>query len=86
MPECKCGSRGVPGYAPGQHATWGCPLRFIKVFGFCPGFLPSGHRDLAQWQGDCLNRAGKDAWAALIESEEIQLPSGDWARAPNFRA
>jgi hypothetical protein len=79
MPECKCGLRGVPRYVPGQHATWDCPLRFIKVFGFCPGFLPSGHRDLAQWQGDCLNRAGKDAWVALIESEEIPLPSGDWA-------
>jgi hypothetical protein len=85
-PECKCGLRGIPGYVPGQHATWDCPLRFVKVFGFCPGFLPSGHRDLAQWQGDCLNRAGRDAWAALIESEEIPLPAGDFARAPNFRA
>jgi hypothetical protein len=86
LPGCHCGNQGIASYSPGPHATWDCPLRYVKVFGFCPGFLPSGLRDLSQWQGDTLTRAAKDAWAAFIDFEEIPLPTGDWARAPNFRA
>jgi hypothetical protein len=86
LPGCHCGNQGIASYSPGPHATWDCPLRYVKIFGFCPGFLPSGLRDLSQWQGDTLTRAAKDAWAAFIDFEELPLPTGDWARAPNFRA
>ena len=37
-PPCCCGSWGNPGYHPGPHTTWDCPLRYIQRYGSCPGF------------------------------------------------
>jgi hypothetical protein len=65
--QCKCSLGTI-------HAIWGCPIRFIKVFGICPGFLPDGRRASAQWRGDSLTRAAKDAWVTLIEDEQIPMP------------
>jgi hypothetical protein len=66
-PQCKC-------LLGTLHATWDCPLRYIKLFGYCPGFLPDGSRDPAQWRGDNLTRAAKDAWITLIHFEELPMP------------
>ena len=84
-PVCGCAnSCGVPNI--GLHATWDCPLRYWKSFQRCPGFLPSGARDPAQWTGDRLTRAAKDAWLALIAEEELPLPADLGARPPPFHS
>ena len=74
-PACRCsGSAAGSGSTP--HAIWDCPLRYIAVFGKCPGFRIDGSRDPAQWNGSCLTRAAKTAWQQLITFEEIPAPSG----------
>ena len=84
-PVCGCAnSCGVPNI--GLHATWDCPLRYWKSFQRCPGFLPSGARDPAQWAGDRLTRAAKDAWLAFIAEEELPLPFELGARPPPFHS
>ena len=49
---------------------------------------PSGtaRRDPAQWHGENLTRAAKDAWVALLAREDIMLPNIDGAAAPPFAA
>ena len=44
------------------HSSWDCPQRFWDVYDECPGFNRDGSRDPAQWQGENLTRAAKDAW------------------------
>jgi hypothetical protein len=66
------------------HATWYCPLRFIRLFGYCPGFLPDGRHDPAQWNGDILSHAAKDVWAQLIELEAMPRTGRGPLPAPNF--
>jgi hypothetical protein len=67
------------------HASWDCPLRFWDVYDECPGFNRDGSRDSAQWQGENLTRAAKDAWVRLIRSADLMVPAGDGgARAPPF--
>jgi hypothetical protein len=85
-PPCGCAGFGGPAYAPGPHATWDCPLRYISKFGHCPGYLPGGQRDPAQWlAGNVLTRAAKDAWIALIEKHHLPLQHDRDARAPPFQ-
>ena len=83
-PRCSCGGTGS--YQPGPHATWDCPLRYLKVFGYCPGFQLDGHRDPAFWIGNNLTRAGKDAWIEFIDKKDLPLarsiPRG--TKPPNF--
>jgi hypothetical protein len=66
------------------HAAWDCPLRFWDIFEECPGFNRDGSRDPAQWQGENLTRAAKDAWVLRIRSADIIIPHGNGARAPPF--
>jgi hypothetical protein len=73
-------------YNPGPHATWDCPFSFIARYGSCPGFLPNGLRDPAQWNGDSLNAWAKQAWVKLIKELDLPLPSWVGAKAPNFAA
>ena len=70
----------------GPHASWDCPLRYFDVFNECPGFNRDGSRDPAQWHGENLTRAAKDAWVALIAREDLMVPSFDGAAAPPFSA
>jgi hypothetical protein len=84
-PPCGCGSWGTPGYNPGPHATWDCPLRYIQRYGYCPGFLINGFRDPSQWLPDnTLTRAAKDEWVKLIRQHRLPLPREAAARAPQF--
>ena len=85
-PPCGCGNHSnAPGYAPGPHATWDCPLRYIARCGFCPGFLHNGLRDPAQWQDAYqLTRAAKDKWVELIGTYNLPLPRERLARPPPF--
>ena len=46
------------------------------------GFHRDGSRDPAQWHGENLTRAAKDAWAR----EDLMVPSIDGAAAPPFAA
>ena len=75
----------LPFYA-GPHATWDCPLRYYDVFNECPGFNRDGSRDPAQWHGENLTRAAKDAWVALIAREDLMVPLFEGAGAPPFSA
>jgi len=52
--------------------------------GSCPGFLPSGQKDPAQWNGDRLTARARQAWAKLIKDFDLALPNGPGAKAPNF--
>ena len=72
----------------GQHATWDCPLRsrYYDVYKECPGFNRDGSRDPTQWNGENLTRAAKDAWVALLQREDLMVPSCDGAAAPPFAA
>ena len=70
----------------GPHATWDCPQRFHDVFKECPGFNRDGSRDPTQWNGENLTRAAKDAWVALLQREDLMIPSCDGAAAPPFAA
>ncbi len=85
-PPCGCASKHGPGYQPGPHATWDCPFRYIARYGSCPGFLPSGQKDPAQWNGDSLTARAKQAWVKLIKDLDPPLPSGAGGKAPNFSA
>ncbi len=60
-PACGCGAKHGADYRPGPHATWDCPFRYIARYGSCPGFLPSGWRDPAQWNGDSLTVRARQA-------------------------
>ena len=66
------------------HSSWDCPQRFWDVYNEFPGFYRDGSRDLAQWQGENLTRAAKDAWVRLIRSADLMVPNGEGARAPPF--
>ena len=59
VPPCGCGSKHGAGYRPGPYATWDCPFRYMARYGSCPGFLPSGLKDPAQWSGDHLTTPAK---------------------------
>ena len=85
-PPCGCGNHSnAPGYAPGPHATWDCPLRYIARCGYCPGFINNGMRDPAQWQdASQLTRAAKDKWVELIGAYNLPLPRERLARPPPF--
>jgi hypothetical protein len=85
-PPCGCGSKHGPDYNPGPHATWHCPFRFMASYGSCPGFLPNGRRDPAQWIGDSLTARAKQAWTKLIKDLDLPLPSWPGSKAPNFSA
>ena len=83
-PKChRCAK--LPFYT-GPHATWDCPQRYYDVFKECPGFNRDGSRDPAQWNGKNLTRAAKDAWVALLQREDLMLPTCDGAAAPPFAA
>ena len=82
-PACGCLNHKLS-YVPGLHATWDCPLRYIDQCGHCPGFNLDGSRDPAQWQGDNLTRAAKQAWIALIAENKLTVPKARGARAPLF--
>jgi hypothetical protein len=84
VPPCGCASKHGPAYLPGPHATWDCPFRYMTRCGSCPGFLPSGQRDPAQWQGDHLTSRAKQAWVKLIKDFDLPLPNCVGAKAPNF--
>jgi hypothetical protein len=83
-PHCHCENSHGPHYKPGPHATWDCPFRYIARCRRCPGFLDNGLRDPNQWVGDCLTRAAKDDWVALIKEFALPIPHGRGARAPPF--
>ena len=51
-----------------------------------PGFNRDGSRDPAQWNGENLTRAAKDAWVALLGREDLMIPNCDGAAAPSFAA
>jgi hypothetical protein len=82
-PACGCLNHKLP-YVPGLHATWDCPLRYIDQCGYCPGFNPDGSRDPAQWQGESLTRAAKQAWITLIADNKLTVPKAKGARPPPF--
>jgi hypothetical protein len=86
QPPCGCGAKHGPTYRPGPHATWDCPFRYMQRYGSCPGFLPTGHRDPSQWNGDALTRRAKDEWVKLIVSLNLPLPTGGDYRPANFSA
>ena len=83
-PTCSCQSHHGPNYRPGLHATWDCPFRYMQQCGHCPGFRSDGSRDPAQWNGDILTRAAKDAWLALIEKHKLTVPNCKNARVTPF--
>ncbi len=83
-PPCCCGSKHGSSYLPGLHSTWDCPFRYMARCGSCPGFLPSGQRDPAQWQGEHLSARAKLAWVKLIKDFDLPLPNCIGAKAPNF--
>jgi hypothetical protein len=85
-PPCPCAAKHGADYKPGPHATWDCPFRFIARYGSCPGFLPNGRRDPAQWNGNSLTAPAKQAWVKLITEMDLPIPSYVGARAPNFAA
>jgi hypothetical protein len=82
----KCNRCPRLAFHTGLHASWDCPLRYFDVFNECPGFNRDGSRDPAQWHGENLTRAAKDAWVALIAREDIMVPVFDGAAAPPFSA
>ncbi len=86
IPACGCGAKHGADYRPGPHATWDCPFRYIARYGSCPGFLPSGRRDPAQWNGDSLTALAKQAWVKLIKDLDLPLPNAAGSSAPNFAA
>jgi hypothetical protein len=43
------------------HSSWDCFLRYWDVYDECLGFNSDGSRDPAQWQGENLTLAAKDA-------------------------
>jgi hypothetical protein len=83
-PPCGCAAKHGPAYLPGPHATWDCPFRYMTRCGSCPGFLPSGQKDPAQWNGDRLTARARQAWVKLIKDFDLALPNGPGAKAPNF--
>jgi hypothetical protein len=83
-PPCSCGSKHGSTYLPGLHATWDCPFRYMARCGSCPGFLASGQRDPAQWNGDSLTTRAKQAWVKLIKDHDLPLPNGPGGKPPNF--
>ena len=85
-PACGCGSKHGADYRPGPHATWDCPFRYIARYGSCPGFLPNGRPDPAQWHGDSLTTRAKQAWVKLIKDLDLPLPNYPGSSAPNFSA
>jgi hypothetical protein len=85
-PPCGCGSKHGADYRPGPHATWDCPFRFIARYGSCPGFLPNGRPDPAQWHGDSLTARAKQAWVKLIKDMDLPIPIVPGSSAPNFSA
>jgi hypothetical protein len=84
VPPCGCASKHGSAYLPGLHATWDCPFRNMARCGSCPGFLPSGQKDPAQWKGDHLTTRAKQAWVKLIKDFDLPLPNCFGAKAPNF--
>ncbi len=86
QPHCGCGAKHGPGYNPGPHATWDRPFRFIARYGSCPGFVPNGTKDPAQWISDSLTARAKQAWVKLIKDLDLALPHGPGSKAPNFSA
>lgn len=82
-PACGCLNHKLP-YAPGLHATWDCPLRYVDQCGYCPGFNLDGSRDPTQWQGESLTRAAKMAWITLIAENKLTVPKARGARPPPF--
>jgi hypothetical protein len=74
-PECKCAVMH-PHLGIGAHSTWDCPLRYIQVFGRCPGFDQGGLRDPRAWQGDQLTDATKADWVAFIRKHRLQTAKG----------
>ena len=74
-PECKCAAMhshlGI-----GVHATWDCPLRYIQLFGRCPGFDHGGLRDPRAWHGDQLTDAAKAEWVGFIRKHHLQTARG----------
>ena len=88
QPECSCWRKFDVQHqrAIGAHARWDCPLRYYDVFNECPGFNRDGSRDPAQWHGENLTRAAKDAWVALIAREDLMVPLFEGAGAPPFSA
>ena len=85
-PACGCAAKHGADYRPGPHATWDCPFRFIARYGSCPGFLPNGRPDPAQWQGDSLTARAKQAWVKLIKDLDLPIPNAPGSSAPNFSA
>jgi len=83
-PPCGCPSKHGPAYLPGPHATWDCPFRYMLRCGSCPGFLPSGQKDPAQWTGDRLTARARQSWVKLIKDFDLPLPNCTGAKAPNF--
>jgi hypothetical protein len=56
----------------------------MQQCGHCPGFRLDGSRDPAQWNGDILTRAAKDAWLALIEKHKLTVPNCKNVRVTPF--
>ena len=75
----------MPSLPQASH-LWDCPLRYHDVYNQCPGFNRDGSRDPAQWNGENLTRAAKDAWVKLLEREDLMLPSCEGATAPPIAA
>ena len=64
-----------------EHYPWECPLRYLAVCGTePPGFLPSGAKDPAAWNGSEITPVTAAAWKSFLGNhpELSQAPKINW--------